>query len=193
MEKLVNSFDLKSNGESLPGSSPGVPTKIIRNKMNEISLDQLRVIYPNIKSLSININKTSNRRIIYLNLKNENNVTKQYAKVLMEIKYGRILNRNETVDHIDRDKLNDDLSNLRILDRSVHSSQDCLRVKVDSCVCPECSTVFTPTVNQRNSVKSKAGPFCSRSCSGKYGAKIRAGMEPIKRNNIEKHYFRNSK
>lgn len=51
-----------------------------------------------------------------------------YARYLMSVKLGRILNDDETVDHIDNNKLNDDINNLQILSREdniakYHSTQ----------------------------------------------------------------------
>ena len=43
--------------------------------------------------------------------------SKLYAKLLMEIKLGRILSKEETIDHIDGDPTNDSLENLQILSR----------------------------------------------------------------------------
>lgn len=44
-------------------------------------------------------------------------ITKQYAKFKLEIILGRILDKDETVDHIDGNKLNDSSDNLRLLSR----------------------------------------------------------------------------
>ena len=95
-----------------------------------------------------------------------------------------------TVDHQDRDKTNDDLDNLKIRPRSEHVSLDAKRVKVRSVFCPICSTEFTPTKNQINKrAQSTAGPFCSRSCAGKYGKSVQMGGEVISRSNIDLEYY----
>jgi hypothetical protein len=122
-------------------------------------------------------------------------ITVSYPKYLVETKFNRVLLPNETVDHIDRDFTNDDFSNLRIIDRSEHVKQDVLKVKVDPIKCFLCETEFTPTVDQMNSRNGdeKAGPFCSRSCTGKYGAMVGNGMEKVKRNKITKTYYREDK
>ena len=160
--------------------------------MEIITSEQIKIVYPNYISHRIYID-SNERRMISISMSAGKTVNKQYAKVLMEIKYGRILGRDETVDHIDRDKLNDTYSNLKILDRSLHASLDALRVKVEDAICPECSKIFTPTVNQRNSKKNKAGPFCSRSCTGKYGAMIQKGGDVMKRNIVKKIYYKINK
>lgn len=45
------------------------------------------------------------------------------AKYLMSLKYGRILTKDEEVDHIDGDKLNDDISNLQVLTIKEHKEK----------------------------------------------------------------------
>lgn len=42
----------------------------------------------------------------------------QYARLLLECKLGRVLSRNETVDHIDGDCMNNAATNLQLLSRS---------------------------------------------------------------------------
>lgn len=44
--------------------------------------------------------------------------TISYARYLMSVKEGRVLEEYEEVDHIDNDKTNDEISNLQILTRS---------------------------------------------------------------------------
>ena len=81
-----------------------------------------------------------------------------------------------TVDHLDRDKTNDDLSNLVVRPRSEHIKLDATRVKVSPVLCPICGTEFIPSKAQRSKYHSeRAGPFCSRSCAGKYGKSVQMG------------------
>ena len=47
--------------------------------------------------------------------------TISYPKYLVEVSLGRYLDPEETVDHIDGDFLNNDLSNLRVVPRSLHA------------------------------------------------------------------------
>lgn len=56
--------------------------------------------------------------------------TVSYPKWLMEVQLGRKLDPNlETVDHIDSNFDNNDLSNLRIVPRPEHSADDTRRAK----------------------------------------------------------------
>lgn len=47
----------------------------------------------------------------------------QYARLLLELKLGRVLSFNETVDHIDFDSTNNDETNLQLLSRKENSSK----------------------------------------------------------------------
>lgn len=53
--------------------------------------------------------------------------TKQYAKVKLEIKLGRILGRHEEVDHIDGNIKNDRFRNLQLLTGTKNRQKDVLR------------------------------------------------------------------
>lgn len=103
--------------------------------------------------------------------------TVSYPKYLIEKELGRYLNSKETVHHKDSDPLNNKIENLEILERSVHASQDVKRVKDQKFRCPECGVDFflkgkklNDAVQNRN--KGKAGPFCGRSCAGRYATSL---------------------
>lgn len=53
----------------------------------------------------------------------KHSTTHQLARVLMEIKLGRRLSGNETVDHIDNDKTNDSSENLQVLTRAENAKK----------------------------------------------------------------------
>lgn len=120
--------------------------------------------------------------------------TISYPKALKEIEIGRRLLSDETVDHHDRDKSNDENSNLIITHRNTHSSLDAIRVEVGPIACIHCGVEFIPTRNQINTrSESKAGPFCSKSCTGSYGAKVQQTGEKMGRLKIQKRYFQLNK
>ncbi len=126
--------------------------------------------------------------------------TVSYPKWLMEQHLGRELDPDtETVDHIDDDFTNNSLDNLRILTRKKHASEDSIRVVHPSFTCPWCDTIFTRAPNQvdHHAKQGKAGPFCTRSCAGKYGASVQAGaqrMQPAPRIPVnERIYYKKSK
>lgn len=96
--------------------------------------------------------------------------TVSYPKYLMEQHLSRKLLPNETVDHWDSNIDNNDLDNLKVIDRAEHSKQDTRRVKNIKLKCSLCQKEFerSPRLLRDKSKKGSGGPFCSRQCSGKY-------------------------
>jgi hypothetical protein len=111
------------------------------------------------------------RQIVIVIENNGKRRTVSYPKWLMELQIGRKLDPNlETVDHIDSNFENNDLSNLRIVPRDEHSADDTRRVKKVKFTCAWCDKEFerSPRLVRDKAKKNKAGPFCSRACAGKY-------------------------
>jgi hypothetical protein len=107
-----------------------------------------------------------------------------YPKYLMEKHLNRYLSENETVDHIDGNPLNNDLSNLRILDRVEHCKNDVVRNKDVITTCAYCGKEFTISgssiYNRNRKDRNSSGYFCSRECSGKYGSEIQNQKREVK-------------
>lgn len=111
------------------------------------------------------------RQIVIIIENNGKRRTVSYPKWLMELQLGRKLDPNmETVDHIDSNFENNDISNLRLVPRDEHSADDTRRVKPVTFTCAWCDKDFerSPRLVRDKAKKNKAGPFCSRSCAGKY-------------------------
>lgn len=113
----------------------------------------------------------------------------------MEQSLGRQLDPNlETVDHIDSNFDNNDLSNLRVVPRDQHSADDTRRVKPVKFTCAWCNKEFerSPRLIRDKAKKNKAGPFCSRACAGKYSRRLqlklveKLGPQP----HVESEYFK---
>ena len=120
--------------------------------------------------------------------------TISYPKWLMENYLGRKLAQNETVDHIDRDKTNDRFENLRVITRSKHASDDNRRVKLVEITCIGCGNkaLKRPNYLRSNSKQGKAGPFCSKSCAGRYGTEIQNNRRqrlPAQPTVISEYYY----
>lgn len=103
--------------------------------------------------------------------------TVSYPKYLMECHLDRYLLPDETVDHIDCDFLNNEITNLRVLPRVEHSRIDAKRLEPVSFVCPLCACNFSLEGRRlfdahRQSSAGKAGPFCSKQCAGRYGQSV---------------------
>lgn len=117
--------------------------------------------------------------------------TISYPKYLLERELGTIPS-DLTVDHLDRNFNNNSLSNLKLIPRAEHSKLDAIRVYYGTANCVWCERKFALTKGQSNN-GSKAGPFCSRSCSGKYGAYIQNGGSLLNRKPLEKIYYQTTK
>lgn len=102
----------------------------------------------------------------------------------MENYLGRYLEKGETVDHIDGNYLNNDISNLQVLQLKDHATLDVIRNKDVIVNCTYCGKEFViqgSKLNYRNRRdKRQSGYFCSRSCSGKYNREIQLGIRKLK-------------
>jgi hypothetical protein len=115
--------------------------------------------------------KSDGRQIVIVVETNGKRRTVSYPKWIMELQLGRKLDPDlETVDHLDSDFDNNDISNLRVVPRKEHSADDTRRVKLIKFTCPQCDKDFerSPRLVRDKAKKKKAGPFCSRGCAGKY-------------------------
>jgi hypothetical protein len=92
------------------------------------------------------------------------------ARYLMSVKLGRLLDKNlETVDHIDNNKLNDNIDNLQILTRKANKDKyhDFKGRSIKKYICPVCHIQFDREIKQVLYRNRKYPPTCSRSCGGK--------------------------
>lgn len=94
-------------------------------------------------------------------------------RVIMENKLGRLLQPDEVVHHIDHNKKNNSIDNLQVLTNKEHAKlhhEGHKRTKI-KLTCPECGRIFEREVYLCYSPR-KFGPFCSRSCSGKFSRRL---------------------
>lgn len=138
------------------------------------------MVYENCKICGPYSNGTDGRLLCTIVFPNKERRTLSYPKYLMEIHLNRYLEENETVDHIDGNFLNNNISNLQVLDRQIHSYNDAYRNKDIKVNCQYCGKEFIikgDKVYSRNRKdRHQSGYFCSRQCSGKYGKEIQLGL-----------------
>lgn len=102
--------------------------------------------------------------------------TISYARYLMSVHLGRILESNEHVDHINGNKLDDRIENLQIVscaenNRKYHTEEKIARLYLFTC--PICSKKFVKARNAAWLFLTKGKyPTCSRKCGYE---KLRAG------------------
>jgi hypothetical protein len=150
-------------------------------------------MYENCKIYGPYVSKKDNRLRINIIDSNGKRSTISYPKYLMEKHLNRHLTTDETVDHIDCNVQNNEISNLRILSRSEHAFIDAIRLKSQNFKCPMCNRSFSLDGKKlhdaiSNSIKNKAGPFCSKSCAGKYGKNVQLGLQRLEVNTITPSY-----
>ncbi len=94
-------------------------------------------------------------------------------RVVMENYLGRILNSNEVVHHKDENKLNNNISNLKLMTNSDHSLAHALEKGRKFCTlkCPQCKILFDIEHNKTFLAKNKSKlkcTCCSALCRGKF-------------------------
>lgn len=138
----------------------------------------------------LNINKEP-RRVIALISNNNSRTSISYARYLMSCNLKRYLNKNEHVDHIDNNKLNDAIDNLQILspkENNLKKNKN-LNIKLAediTLICPFCNFSFTrPSRNIKHKLLAKKQPCCSKSCATKFYNKNKEvlGSNPSKDTN----------
>lgn len=116
----------------------------------------------------LNTNK-ENRKTLTLYNNDSDRSSTQYARYLLAVSLGRFLTEQEHVDHIDNDKTNDSLENLRIVSIQENNLKESKRrgkalVEVR---CPVCKSHFIKRKGLTQLVSSFKGKitYCSRYCA----------------------------
>lgn len=130
-------------------------------------------VYENCRLYGPYKSKKDNRLRIQVIFSDGRRTYMSYPKYLMEVHLGRYLEKDET------DPLNNDISNLTVIDRAEHANNDAIRNKNITVVCQYCGKEFTipgSKIRGRNRTdRHQSGYFCSRECTGKYGNAVQHG------------------
>ena len=116
-----------------------------------------------------------------------------WPKFVMENRIGRYLTKDETVDHINGDFLDNRPKNLRVMERAQHAKEDIRRLKPQEFECPECKKQFTRSGKRLSWAisgrkRGYAGPFCGLSCAAKDSNKVKRGRPKLKVKQIIPEY-----
>lgn len=101
--------------------------------------------------------------------------TISYPRLVMETHLGRSLLPDEDVHHVDEDTTNNNLSNLEVKLHTEHCRNHSIKYRSDvttNCIYCGKEFIITPMRQRYHASSKKAGPFCSRMCSGKYGTDV---------------------
>jgi predicted RNA-binding Zn-ribbon protein involved in translation (DUF1610 family) len=145
--------------------------------------DAILALYPEYKTVYGPYYREDGRQHIFLyDSINKLRRTVSFPKILFELLHGVRLKDDETVDHIDNNYRNNDISNLQILKRAdnirkafVDYGKVAKYVEFKCPMCGEDSRKKESDVRNNRRV-GKAGPFCGRRCAGKFSTKIKRVM-----------------
>ena len=111
--------------------------------------------------------------------KDKKHHTISYPRYLMEMYLGRYLDKDEQIDHIDGNPLNNEIKNLRIIKKGEHQYQDAKRNRDVIVYCKMCGKPFlikgSNLYNRNRKDRNQSGYFCSRHCVGKYSRLLQLG------------------
>ena len=106
------------------------------------------------------------RKMVDLFNSSEDRTTISYARYAMCVNLGYILSKDYEVDHIDRDKTNDDIINLQVLTVAEHRQKNSKEMTTGrnllKLICPQCNVEFAREARLVN----VENPKCSRKCNG---------------------------
>jgi len=158
-----------------------------------MQLSKVRELYGSVKKVHGPYTRKDDRQHVVLAFEDLSTKTVSYPKLLVELKSGFRLRKGKTVHHKDGDFTNNDPDNLEVLDSAEHAYKDARKCIYKTATCVWCGKEFELSKEQmatRN--RGRAGPFCSRSCSGKYATSVQHNkITPFKRKGVELFYESN--
>lgn len=120
--------------------------------------------------------KRKDGRFHIIKYENGRRTTQSYPRFLLEQHLGRKLEDWEHVDHIDNNLENNSIDNLQILHQNENTRKfleySGKKQSFYHGTCSLCGIEFTKKLSDvtRNRKQGKAGPFCGRTCAGKYSS-----------------------
>lgn len=119
------------------------------------------------KAAYLLVNKEPRRLVILISYSGKRS-TMSYARYLLSCKLMRALSKDEHVDHIDGDRMNDDIENLQILSVAENSRkavrQNGRTMQMIEFVCPGCKNTYTRPKNKSHLSRGGLYDACSRPC-----------------------------
>lgn len=119
------------------------------------------------------LRKDGRMHVILYDKETKKRTTQSYPRYLMENYLGRKLLESEHVDHINNDFTDNRIENLQLLTQTENNKKSAKKKEMISFICPICkkeSIKEKRFVRWNNLVNKKAGPFCSKSCAGKWSS-----------------------
>lgn len=93
----------------------------------------------------------------------DNNGNMTYAKYLYTSYYKCDVDKENNVDHINGDKMDDRIENLQVISKRYNIQKDHKRREMVIMVCPVCNKEF---LFPKRNLSSRPNPCCSRRCGG---------------------------
>lgn len=130
------------------------------------------VLYPNYKVYGPYTNNEGRKYVTFADGKRRFSMF--YSRFLMQEHLGRLLTKDEEVDHMDEDVTNDSIDNLLVLSVKEHRAlHHAIGLKTYDFECHNCSKKIILTRRQLTYLtgsrkRGQTGPFCSKRCSGLY-------------------------
>lgn len=117
------------------------------------------------KAVYMRFNKCTGRNQVIL-VRNDGSLTgMSYAKYVYTSYHKCKIEKGDEIDHIDDNKLNDDISNLQVLSKSENARKNKKRRQYVALICPVCGKEFILPKNVSDSIETE--PCCSKSCAAR--------------------------
>ena len=115
------------------------------------------------------LDSSKTRRIVLLYYSDGTRKTMSNARYIIQELLGIELAKDDEIDHINGDSLDDRLENLQIIKRKDHHKKHARKTEWYDFICPACGKQSRKPMRQvkHNWKNGKVGPYCSRHCAGK--------------------------